>query len=189
MARLTLLPPSAYGLRSRQRQPRHQSVSAAWACARPSFRALECKFPAARCLIFIVGTEGPTLATILQAAGKSFIGYVESSGSDMNHNPWECFPEGTTIEQDFSTFPKTDLSTLPTVSFVIPGVNDDMHDGTIAQGDAWLRQNLDAYAQWDKANNSLLVVTWDENSGTAGGWTRCVPARLVGWLATATSRS
>src|SRR5579864_4231827 len=56
MARLALPPPSAYGLRWRQRQPRHQG-SAASACARSSFRALKSKFPAARCLIFI-GTEG-----------------------------------------------------------------------------------------------------------------------------------
>ena len=30
------------------------------------------------------------------------------------------------------------------------------------QGDAWLNNNLSAYATWTKANNSLLVVTWDE---------------------------
>jgi hypothetical protein len=119
----------------------------------------------------------PTLATILQGAGKSFVGYVESSGSDMNHNPWEYFPEGTSVEQDFSNFPTSNFNALPTVSFVIPGVNDDMHNGTIAQGDAWLQQNLDAYAQWAKANNSLLVVTWDENSGTSGNQ---VPTILYG---------
>ena len=38
-----------------------------------------------------------------------------------------------------------------------------MHDGSIAQGDAWLNNNLSAYATWAKANNSLLVVTWDED--------------------------
>src|SRR5690348_6036925 len=47
----------------------------------------------------------PTLATILQAAGKSFTGYVESNGSDFNHNPWESFPEGFSVEQNFSAFP------------------------------------------------------------------------------------
>ena len=39
----------------------------------------------------------PTLATVLQAAGKSFAGYVESGGSDFNHNPWESFPEGFSV--------------------------------------------------------------------------------------------
>jgi acid phosphatase len=42
-----------------------------------------------------------------------------------------------------------------------------MQDGSIAQGDAWLGRNLSGYAAWAKANNSLLVITWDQddNSG------------------------
>jgi len=48
-----------------------------------------------------------------------------------------------------------------------------MHDGripeSIAAGDAWLRQNLDAYRLWAKDHNSLLIVTFDENDhGPAG---------------------
>src|ERR1044072_4700766 len=34
----------------------------------------------------------PTLATVLQAAGRSFVGYIEP-GSPRKHNPWEAFPE------------------------------------------------------------------------------------------------
>jgi hypothetical protein len=41
-----------------------------------------------------------------------------------------------------------------------------MHDGTIAQGDTWLQSNLDAYAQWAKSHNSLLIVTWDEDDSS-----------------------
>ena len=44
-----------------------------------------------------------------------------------------------------------------------PNLDNDMHDGSVAQGDAWLNNNLSAYATWAKANNSLLVVTWDED--------------------------
>ena len=44
-----------------------------------------------------------------------------------------------------------------------------MHNGTIAQGDAWLQSHIDTYAQWAKANNSLLIVAWDENDGTSDG--------------------
>lgn len=110
----------------------------------------------------------PSLATILQGAGHSFIGYVDTPNSSYDHNPWESFPEGFSVEQDFSTFPTSNFNLLPTVSFVIPSVDHDMHTGTIAQGDAWLQANLGAYAVWAKANNSLLVVTWDENDGSAG---------------------
>ncbi|MCW3474787.1 Hint domain-containing protein [Limobrevibacterium gyesilva] len=110
----------------------------------------------------------PTLATILQGAGKSFVGYVESGNSDQNHNPWEYFPEGTSVEQPFSSFPTGNFASLPTVSFVIPTDDNNMHSGTIAQGDAWLQANINGYAQWATANNSLLVVVWDENDGSSG---------------------
>jgi phosphatidylinositol-3-phosphatase len=40
----------------------------------------------------------------------------------------------------------TDLanSALPAFSFVTPNLIDDMHDGTVADGDSWLSQNLPA---------------------------------------------
>ncbi|MBN9559740.1 MAG: Hint domain-containing protein [Alphaproteobacteria bacterium] len=110
----------------------------------------------------------PSLATVLQGAGRTFVGYVDTPNSSYDHNPWESFPEGFSVEQDFSAFPTTNFNLLPTVSFVIPSVDHDMHTGTIAQGDAWLQANLGAYATWAKANNSLLVVTWDENDGSSG---------------------
>ncbi|MBV8912619.1 MAG: hypothetical protein JOZ05_06230, partial [Acetobacteraceae bacterium] len=110
----------------------------------------------------------PTLATILQAAGKTFTGYVEGGNSSYDHNPWESFPEGSSVEKDFSQFP-SNFAQLPTVSFVIPNVDDDMHNGTIQQGDAWLQANLGAYANWAVNNNSLLIVLWDENDGTSDG--------------------
>jgi hypothetical protein len=55
---------------------------------------------------------------------------------------------------------------LPKVSFVVPNLVNDMHDGSyptnVATGDAWLQNNLSGYAQWAKTHNSLLVVTFDE---------------------------
>lgn len=69
------------------------------------------------------------------------------------------------VNQPFTSFP-SDFTKLPTVSIVVPNVQDDMHDGTVQQADAWLKNNLDTYAQWAKANNSLLIVTWDEDDET-----------------------
>jgi acid phosphatase len=47
-----------------------------------------------------------------------------------------------------------------------------MHDGSpvdsVPRGDHWLKENLDAYYQWAKLHNSLLVVTFDENDNKAG---------------------
>jgi phosphatidylinositol-3-phosphatase len=111
----------------------------------------------------------PTLYTILHNSGLSFIGYVDPSGSDDNHDPWYYFPEGTSVQENFDkSFPQNNFSSLPKVSFVIPGIYHDMHSASIAKGDAWLQQNLSAYVQWAQSNNSLLIVTFDENNGAAG---------------------
>ena len=111
----------------------------------------------------------PSLYTVLHHAGLSFIGYVDAGSTDANHNPWESFPEGTSVEKDFgSSFPKSDFAALPKIAFVIPDLDHDMHDGSIAKGDQWLREHLGAYAQWGQSNNSLLIVTFDENEGLPG---------------------
>jgi hypothetical protein len=48
---------------------------------------------------------------------------------------------------------------------VVPNQQNDMHDGSIVQGDAWLKTNiLDGYYQWAKTHNSLLIVTFDEDA-------------------------
>ena len=94
------------------------------------------------------------------------------------HVPWISFanvPNGSTVETSsnlrFADFP-TDFDKLPTVAFVIPNLINDMHNGAPAQsiptGDSWLKQHLDAYYQWAKSHNSLLIVTFDENDDTFG---------------------
>src|SRR5262249_39564765 len=118
------------------------------------------------------------LASELAAAGLSFTGFSEdlpSAGSTActsgayarKQAPWiNCTNVATTANQPLTSFP-TDLNTLPTLSFVIPNLNDDMHDGTIAQGDTWLQQNLSGYIQFAQTHNSLLVVTWDEDDNSS----------------------
>ena len=128
----------------------------------------------------------PTLYTILKGAGLTFGGYVDEGGggSDFNHDPWVSFPEGRSVQTDFTSFPSLfpsgNYASLPSVSYVIPSITDDMHSGTIAQADTWLQQNLSAYAQWAKANNSLLVVVWDESDDSSSQTTNQIPALLYG---------
>lgn len=112
----------------------------------------------------------------LRAAGLSFVGYSEHlphagfTGCDAypyarRHVPWVNFSDlPASVNQPLSALP-SDYTALPTVAFVIPDVVSDMHDGTIAHGDAWVRQHLSAYATWARTNDSLLIVTWDENEG------------------------
>ena len=118
---------------------------------------------------------GPTIATILSGSGRTFSGYVER-GSPQKHNPWESFPEGFSVETDINNFPSL-FGGLGRVSFIVPNLLNDMHDGTIAQADQWLQAHLDAYAQWAKDNNSLLIVTWDEDDS---GHNNHVPLILYG---------
>ena len=63
----------------------------------------------------------------------------------------------------------TDLAnnTLPAFSFITPNLNDDMHNGTIAQGDAWLARNLPAILNSTpyQAKTTVVFLTWDEGSG------------------------
>jgi arylsulfatase A-like enzyme len=105
--------------------------------------------------------KAPTLAGQLTAAGYSFGGYAET-GSPRKHNPWESFADAKAFGYNFKQFP-SDFSKLPTVSFVSPNLRHDMHDGSIRQGDQWLKDNLGAYADWAKTHNSLLIVTFDED--------------------------
>jgi hypothetical protein len=120
--------------------------------------------------------QGPTLESILQANGESFLGYVDA-GSPRKHNPWESFPEAFSVERSFGSFPLNDFSQLPDVSFVMPNLNDDMHDGSVVQADQWLEANLDSYAQWARTHNSLFVVVWDEDDSSGSNQ---VPAILYG---------
>ena len=121
--------------------------------------------------------SGDNLASILLAKGFSFISYSEhlpetgylgcgSGAYRRKHNPLSNWKSLASFNQPYSAFPQ-DFSKLPTVSLVVPDQLDDMHDGTINQGDTWLSQNIEQYAKWASTHNSLLIVTWDEDNGTA----------------------
>jgi hypothetical protein len=122
----------------------------------------------------------PNLARSLLNAGKTFVTYAEDlpftgcdtirSGSyERKHNPvtnWmgvDTNQVPDTCNQPFSNFP-SDYNLLPTVSFIIPNMIHDMHNAPIDTGDAWLAANMDAYVQWAKTNNSLFILTFDEDN-------------------------
>jgi phosphatidylinositol-3-phosphatase len=131
--------------------------------------------------------------------GYSFKGYAESLpeiGSTVvtagvyarKHVPWISFanvPNDTTYATSsnvrFKDFPSpSEYDKLPTVSFVIPNLDNDMHncyppncdsssmECCISKGDAWLEANIDSYLKWAKDHNSLLILTFDENDDKRG---------------------
>jgi phosphatidylinositol-3-phosphatase len=62
---------------------------------------------------------------------------------------------------------------LPAFSFITPNLIDDMHNGTIADGDKWLSKNLPAILSSPeyKHGSTAVFVTWDEGEG--GSATQC----------------
>jgi hypothetical protein len=121
-------------------------------------------------------------------AGKTYVTFSEGlpvAGYDGNsnglyarkHNPaanW--MGTGTNqipslTNQPFSAFP-VDFNNLPSIAFVVPDLCNDGHDicsplnNSVLQYDHWVQTRLDAYKQWAIANNSLLVVTYDEDDFT-----------------------
>ena len=78
------------------------------------------------------------------------------------------------LSKPFSAFPAYDA--LPTVSFLIPNVDDDMHDGSIGDGDAWLEGHIKSLVAWANAHDTLIVLTWDEGYDDAN----TIPTVLIG---------
>jgi phosphatidylinositol-3-phosphatase len=132
---------------------------------------------------------GANLGSELIAAGRTFAGYSEGlpaigspvcgiGGYARKHVPWANFSNVPGADsQPFATFPAGDYARLPTVSFVIPNLCHDMHDCPVATGDGWLRAHLGGYVAWAMTHHSLLIVTWDENDGSAGNQ---IPAIFAG---------
>lgn len=118
--------------------------------------------------------RGPNLANQIRGAGFRFAGYSESlpytgylgcsSGSYVRrHAPWNQLSDvPQRLNKPLRAMPG-DYRRLPAVSFVIPNLDHDMHDGTIGQADDWLRLHFSDYVQWARTHDSALLVTWDED--------------------------
>jgi len=136
----------------------------------------------------------PNLAAELLAAGKTFKTFSEdlpSVGSDVatytsgganyarKHNPCTNWV-GTaanqfsdTLNQPFTNFPvAANYSSLPTVSFVVPNMTNDMHDGSypsnITVGDTWMNSHLSSLKTWALDNNTLYIIIYDEDDDLHG---------------------
>jgi phosphatidylinositol-3-phosphatase len=124
--------------------------------------------------------SAPNLASELLAAHDTFAGYSEglpATGSRVcsagtyarKHVPWSNFSNvPATASKPFTDFPAANYARLPTVSFVIPDLCDDMHDCSVAAGDGWVREHLGPYLSWAMTHHSLLIVAWDENDDIPG---------------------
>ena len=137
------------------------------------------------------------LGAELLSRGFSFAGYSEdlpSTGFNGNyqgnyarrHNPWVNWQDSKIngipkdLNLSFKYFPE-DYRKLPTVSFVIPNVKNDMHDGKdpdrIIIGDEWIKKNLNRLINWSLKHNSLIIFTFDEDNDLNGNH---IPTFFIG---------
>ena len=113
--------------------------------------------------------------------GESWKAYEESMPSNcyksnsgeyaVRHNPAVYYTSlsGCASKDVPYTQLATDLAdnALPAFSFITPNLIDDMHDGTIAQGDTWLASHLPAIlnSKQYQSGTTAVFITWDEGSG------------------------
>jgi hypothetical protein len=136
--------------------------------------------------------SGANLGVQLQQAGISSAWYAEglsgngcsisnanSGDGDVNHMPWAymdtwqanaaaCSTAGltTTAPNDPQLISALSSANPPSFAWVTPNLTDDTHDGTIAQGDAYLKNLVGAVqaTPW-YASGGTILVTYDEDEG------------------------
>jgi phosphatidylinositol-3-phosphatase len=131
------------------------------------------------------------LADQIEAAGLSWRSYQESMGAPCGlsshgayaakHDPFVFFDDingwdGNVVHAtprcnehvvDYSQL-AADLAAgqLPKYVFITPNLDHDMHDGSIAQGDAWLSRELPPLLASEAfRNGGVLFLVWDEGGG------------------------
>jgi len=130
------------------------------------------------------------IADQLEMQGVSWRAYMESMGApcgltskypyEPKHDPFVYFddingwdgkvfqPSARCNEHvvDYSELDR-DLAAgkVPKYVFITPNMQNDMHDGSVAQGDAWLARELPKILGSDAFNHGGVVfLTWDEGS-------------------------
>jgi phospholipase C len=122
-----------------------------------------------------------TSAPSIMGQTSSWKAYEESMPSNcyrknkgeyaVRHNPGPYYTSLTNCATNDVPYTQLagDLSSgsLPAFSFITPNLIDDMHDGTIAQGDSWLAANVPTILSSPEyqAGNVALFITWDEGEG------------------------
>jgi acid phosphatase len=133
--------------------------------------------------------DAPNLVTDrITPSGRSWRAYMESMPSAgylgdaypylQKHDPFVYYDDlRADPAQLANVVPYSQLATdlaaaqtTPAFGWITPSMLDDMHDGTVAQGDTWLSDQvpllLDSPA-WTE-QRSLLFITWDEDDNAPG---------------------
>ena len=129
----------------------------------------------------------PNIADRVSASGRSWRAYMESmpsacyAGSTgdyaQKHDPFVYYDDIRNVAPECANVvPYTNLtsdlaaaSTTPNYAFITPNLCDDMHDCSVATGDAWLSANLPSILESPAylLQRSLVMITWDEDDTSA----------------------
>ena len=127
----------------------------------------------------------PNLVDQLTAHGIPWAAYLEDlprpcfAGAGAGeyakrHNPFAYYadvagnPSRCRHEQGFSALTRAlDRGRLPTYAWISPNLCDDMHDCSVAHGDAFLAKLVPPLLR-ALGPHGFLVLTWDEGSSNAG---------------------
>ena len=128
-----------------------------------------------------------SLADTLAAAGKTWKTYAEdlpypgfTGGSSgryaKKHDPFLYFRDvaDSRARRD-RVVPFTRLANdlarrrLPDLSLVIPNLCDDMHDCSVATGDAWLKAHVVPLLRSPELRGGVVFVVFDEGTSDTGG--------------------
>jgi acid phosphatase len=119
-----------------------------------------------------VPPDAPNLASELLAAHLTFAAYSESLPASgfmgcsagtyaQKHAPWVHFSNiPQRLHRPLAAL--RSFAALATVTFVVPDVDHDMHDGSVAQGDAWAARSVAPLLRWAATHDTLVILTWDE---------------------------
>jgi acid phosphatase len=118
-------------------------------------------------------------------AGKTWKSYAESlpyagyTGGDTgaylkHHNPFSYFSDVVNSSvQKMNLVPFTQFAAdlnnnaLPDLSFIVPNVNDDAHNGTLQQADQWLQANIaPLFNNPGFQKDGILIIVFDESYDT-----------------------
>ena len=97
--------------------------------------------------------------------GLSWAGYLRC------HNPLIDFTDVCTPSQKLNDVPYSQLAkdiannATPNYAFISPNKWHDAHDGTLAQADQWLSQQVPkilALPEFQSGGDGLLFIVWDE---------------------------
>jgi hypothetical protein len=128
-----------------------------------------------------------SLADALEAAGRTWRTYAEDLPSPgytgafagnyaKKHDPFLYFRDiATSQRRRAHVVPFTQLARdvaarrLPDFSLIVPNLCDDMHDCSVATGDAWLKAHIEPLVGSPELRGGVVFVVFDEGTTDEGG--------------------